>query len=477
MKLRFTCLCLLGTLFCNAQQDLASLVKAYEKVGYHGAILVAKGHQILYQGGYGIADQQTQVKNDAQTRFKTESIGKMLTATLVMQEVEKGTLSLEDNLDHFFPGVYTQNGHLIKVKHLLSHTSGITETELNPNYKPGGNYSRADILKFRAEAPLAFTVPGKEFRYSNLGFTILADILQEINHKPFTELIKERIFIPSKMEHTGHPADTAINIHAAKPYLWVSSTKFIQETRTIGKYANASGGWMSTIQDFYHFMRDFNQGSYISKKSFEIMGSGGIEFQPGYWYTYGLNRAAIGTNGKQIYGHTGGGGGYACDIYVEPESGYIVINFMNMYGDGRPMTKNIFKWLLKEKLDTIKKWDDIALGDVMEKKGLAHFDTHYREELTALGMLPKTAGGYNRLASSFDDVNDQASREILLRVGLKEFPQSGQLWLNLGRSLYKQNRYEAMQEALAHAQQIATSTKDDFLARMAKIELDKLIKK
>lgn len=479
MKLNLTLLFFLSNvLFLNAQQNLESIVKAYEKVGYHGTILVAKGDQILYQRGYGFANQSSGIKNSVETRFKTESVGKMLTATLVMQEVEKGTISLEDNLDHFFPGVYTQNGNLIKVKHLLSHTSGITETELNPNYKPGGNYTRGDILKFRAGAPLAFTEPGKEFRYSNLGFTILADILEKVNDKPFEKIIRERIFSTSKMIHTGHPADSAINRNVAKPYLWVSSKRFMEETRTVGKYANASGGWISTVQDFYQFMRDFNNGVYINKNSFDIMktadNTGGKEFQPGYWYTYGLNRANIGTKGKQIFGHTGGGGGYACDIYFEPESGYIAINFMNMYGDGRPMTKNIFNWLLKEKLEPIEKWGDMVLGDILEQKGLAYFSENYKTELTKLNLLPKTPGGYNRLAGSYDDVNDQPARETLLRAGLKEFPESALLWLNLGRSLIKQNQLDNAKAAFEKTLEIAISTKDDFLQRMAKNEVNKL---
>ncbi|HAO09091.1 MAG TPA: hypothetical protein DCQ50_19400 [Chryseobacterium sp.] len=465
-----------SNLIANAQKKIDKLVKEYETQGYSGTILVAKGNRILYASGYGISDQSSLKKNTVNTRYKTESIGKLFTATLVMQEIESGRLKLDDALEKFFPKVY-QNGQNITIHHLLSHTSGFTETEMNPSFKPGTPYTRQQILELRSEAPRAFSIPGEKFQYSNLGYTLLAEILEKINGKSFDSIIHERIFNLSSMNNTGHVEDTIIYKNVAKPYVWLSSKKYMEETRMIGKRANASGGWISTVNDFYRFTENFISYKYIKPETWSIMktanSNGGTEFQPGYFYTYGLNITNL-TKDKILYGHTGGGGGYGCDLYFEPHSGYIVINFMNMYGDSRLMTKNIFRFLLNEKVEPVKKWGDVVFGDIIEAKGLEEFSKNYKQYLSEKGILPNTPGGFNRIASAYDDIDDQQTRTAILKAGLNEFPEGGILWLNLGRSLRKQGLKEEAIGAVNQGLKIAKKADDKFLQTMLNNEFSKL---
>lgn len=459
-----------------AQNNIEQQVREYEKQGYHGSILVAKGDKIIYSSGYGISDQKSSAKNTLETRFKTESVGKLFTATLILQEVEHGKLNLTDPIENYFPRTY-KNGENITIHQLLSHTSGITETEMNPLFKPGTPYTRQQILELRSAAPRAFPIPGEKFHYSNLGYTILAEVLERINGKTFDSIIHERIFDPASMKQTGHVEDTAIYKNVAKPYVWLTSSRFMEETRMIGKRSNASGGWVSTTGDFYNFTKRFIAFQYLKPQTWQIMKTanarGGIEFQPGYFYTYGLNSFSL-TNDVKIYGHTGGGGGYGCDLYFEPKSGYIVINFMNMYGDSRIMTKNIFRQLLNQKTEPVKKWGDVIFGDIIERQGLEDFSNNYKQYLSEQDILPTTAGGYNRVAGAYDDVNDQKTRETILRAGLNEFPEGGILWLNLGRSLKKQGLMEQASLAFRQGLLVAEKAQDNFLQKMIDNELIKL---
>ena len=78
----------------NLQGRMTEMGRAYEQAGYHGAVLLAGKEGILGQTAFGTADQETGRKNKLQTLFKTESTGKLFTATAVMQLVEQGKLDL-----------------------------------------------------------------------------------------------------------------------------------------------------------------------------------------------------------------------------------------------------------------------------------------------------------------------------------------------------------------------------------------------
>ena len=109
----------------NLQKRFDSLTAAYEQNGYHGVILVAKGNEVLYERGYGMANFEKKIRHTPNTLFKTESVGKMFTAVSILQLVESGQLSLDQTIKELLPESKLKNADKITIHHLLTHTSGM----------------------------------------------------------------------------------------------------------------------------------------------------------------------------------------------------------------------------------------------------------------------------------------------------------------------------------------------------------------
>jgi CubicO group peptidase (beta-lactamase class C family) len=103
-----------------------ALLARYHEVGaFNGAALVAEGGTVILEKGYGFADFEWKIPNAPDTKFRLGSITKQFTATLVLQLVEDGTLSLETTLAEALPYYRRDTGGRVTIHHLLDHTSGI----------------------------------------------------------------------------------------------------------------------------------------------------------------------------------------------------------------------------------------------------------------------------------------------------------------------------------------------------------------
>ncbi len=123
------------------------------------------------------------------TEFYWASVGKALTAVLVLQSAEEGKLGLHDPLSLWYPQI--PHAERITLSHLLTHTSGL------PTY--AGNRGEAtpptEAVAQLAQAPLLFC-PGSNASYSNAGYLLLGLIVQAVERRPFHETVQSRITAP-----------------------------------------------------------------------------------------------------------------------------------------------------------------------------------------------------------------------------------------------------------------------------------------
>lgn len=166
--------------------------------GFAGAILVARGADILLSQGYGMAHAETRRLNTPLTVFDAGSLAKPFTAIAILQLVEAGKLRLDQTLETLFEQV-PPDKRRITIHQLLTHTAGLQEYHGNGDFRP---LRRADALKEILDAPLRFA-PGSQYRYSNSGHTLLAMIIENVSGVPWTEYLKRHVFEPAGMEFTG----------------------------------------------------------------------------------------------------------------------------------------------------------------------------------------------------------------------------------------------------------------------------------
>lgn len=148
---------------------------------------------------------------DAQTVFYWASVGKAITAVLVLQLVEAGRLRLIDTLDRWFPRM--PEAPRITLDHLLTHTSGLATNTTRPPL--GEAYEPPEVLLPEA-TPSPFC-PGEGFNYSNTGYLLLGLIAEWEGGLAFHERVRQRIAQPLGLASLRalQPAETANDVAVA----------------------------------------------------------------------------------------------------------------------------------------------------------------------------------------------------------------------------------------------------------------------
>ena len=174
-----------------------------------GAVIqVKKNNRLIYRQSYGYAqiyDDNHQALKEPEKMttdhlFDIASLTKVVgTTTSIMLLADKGLLSVDDPVGKYIQAFTSPDKSAITIRHLLTHTAGLYEWY--PMYYRAGN--KQETFKLIGELPLAFPV-GKQRKYSDLGFTILGQIVEIVSGQPLDEFMQQHIFIPLKMNHTSY---------------------------------------------------------------------------------------------------------------------------------------------------------------------------------------------------------------------------------------------------------------------------------
>ena len=141
--------------------DLFNEVTNNSNTHFSGSAVIAEKGKIIYQQSKGYADIDKKILNDASTNFSLASLSKVFTAIAVMQLKEKGEINLDDALIKYLPNFPF---HEIRIRHLLTHTSGLPDFEIFQTYrrqvidKP---LSLKDIILALKNTPTLLTPPSK----------------------------------------------------------------------------------------------------------------------------------------------------------------------------------------------------------------------------------------------------------------------------------------------------------------------------
>ncbi len=168
---------------------------------FWGSVLVARGEEILLANGYEFADYQ-QLPNTPATLFELASASKQVAATAILHLCQKKKLKLDDTLGDIFKAV-PEDKKAITVHQLLTHTSGISG-RIGVPY--ASRLTRREYVPQMLAKPLS-TEPGTKFEYCNVGYALLAAIVEEVSHKSFEDYVSRNLFKPAKLVDTGFIGD------------------------------------------------------------------------------------------------------------------------------------------------------------------------------------------------------------------------------------------------------------------------------
>ncbi|ASJ56449.1 penicillin-binding protein [Brevibacillus formosus] len=168
------------------------------------AIVITQGDRIIFRKGYGFADVEQQIPVDPErTVFRIGSVTKSLTATAAMQLVEKGKLSLREDLNTVLKDYKITNNRYgpITLHHLLTHTSGIDEKIYKRDNRQSviPEFSTETVNETLQMQETIFT-PGSKFQYSNAGTGLLGSVIEQASGQSLHDYMRENIFRPLGMD-------------------------------------------------------------------------------------------------------------------------------------------------------------------------------------------------------------------------------------------------------------------------------------
>lgn len=163
--------------------------------GFSGSVIVTRGDEVLLRKAYGLADRRAKVPATPQTAYSIASLDKQFIAAAILRLEELGKLKTSDPVRRFIPGAPAA----ITLHQLLSHTSGLR----NEYWDEHPQMSREAFVRFvLTEQPLE-SPPGTKWDYSNSAFIVLERVIELASGKEYEAFLREALFEPAGMRHTG----------------------------------------------------------------------------------------------------------------------------------------------------------------------------------------------------------------------------------------------------------------------------------
>lgn len=283
-----------------------------------GTIAVAKDSKIVYSKSIGFADVENKNKNSLETKFRIGSVSKIFTAVLVMKAVEEGQLKLDDKLSKFYPEI--KNSEKITIEHLLNHRSGIHNVTDLPDYLSWNQDYKtpAQIIEKIKEGGSDFE-PGAEMSYSNSGYILLSYILENVNKKPFSKILEEKIVKPLGLKNTYYGGKIDIKKGEANSYEISENIK--KEEETDPSIPSGAGALVSNAEDLLKFIQNLFANKVISANSLAQMTKMTDN------YCYGI--FAVPFHDLKGFGHTGGIDGFTSEVFYFPTSKLAYVRLSN----------------------------------------------------------------------------------------------------------------------------------------------------
>ncbi|MCH2180431.1 MAG: beta-lactamase family protein [Mariniblastus sp.] len=312
------------------------------------AAAIVKEGRPVWSGSYGWANIEQQQPVTDQTYFQVASISKTITASVVMQLVEQGKLSLDVDVDTILPYSVRNPRHPespITLRQLLTHTAGIKDNWdvlegfwvkngdfPEPLLPSLGDYFQSTGKYYNRKKNYYDWAPGTRQKYSNVGFALVAGVAELVAGVPFEQLCEESLLQPLGIEGSRFRLAGMDRSKIAMPYQWKKKRGEMKPLGHHGYLDWPSGTLKISAPQLARFLACFiNDGQLddvrvLSQDSVQEMRK--IAF-PKIAPKQGLAWYFSKTAGQAVLGHDGGDPGVLTFMGYRPEDGVGVILLMN----------------------------------------------------------------------------------------------------------------------------------------------------
>jgi D-alanyl-D-alanine carboxypeptidase len=225
-------------------------------------IAVSERGRVIYSAAFGMSDGESATAATPRSVLQIASITKQFTAAAILHLAERGALTLDDRIEKFVPEFNTA-GATITLRHLLTHTSGITG--LPPD--PYSALTREKYMTLINGQPLAFT-PGSTWSYSNAGYRLLGYAIESITGMSYADFIHREFALPLGLIDTGVCGTSNLPVPEGYGVLQGKSTRVPAIDMSV---PFAAGALCSTAADLVRWSHLLATGRVVLPASYATM--------------------------------------------------------------------------------------------------------------------------------------------------------------------------------------------------------------
>jgi CubicO group peptidase (beta-lactamase class C family) len=300
-----------------------------ENVGFYGSVLVALDEEIVISKGYGFNNKEKLIKNTPTTIFDIGSVTKQFTAAAILKLEMQGKLSTDDKISKYFGDVPVDK-EKITIHDLLRHQSGLI-SNVGKDYE---KISKEDFLNKVLSSKLMFEV-GSDFSYSNIGYSLLAMIIEKVSGQTYETYLYKNLWKPSGMRMTGYTKPKYDkNLIAVGYYrddrIWGKPTDKEWDKTAPYWHLLGNGGVLSTTEDLFKWHKALMTDKILSKEAKQKLYHPKLrtdETETSY-YSYGWDVSVTNRNTTRLW-HNGGNNVVYADFIRYIDEGVTLIMLSN----------------------------------------------------------------------------------------------------------------------------------------------------
>jgi CubicO group peptidase (beta-lactamase class C family) len=327
-------------------------IKILMKIGHRPSIAtgIIYNDSLVWSKGYGYYDLENQKEATTDTLYLQASVSKTIVATALMQQYEQEKFNLTDDISDYLPFTFRNPNHPnipITIEMVMSHRSSLADDNLYwicLSYLPGDpdipdcpmpwleEYFTPNGSAY-SSSTWSDAEPGEEYYYSNVGYSLIAYLVEVFSGQNFNEYCKEHIFEPLEMYNSSFRLKDHNISNIAVPYEYIEGGYFRHPHYGIYPIYPAIT-LRTSVEEFSHFLiAHMNEGVWngiriLDNTTVDLMHK--AHFSPEDKYNYGLGWTVTQkVFGETEIGHSGGYVGALDLVTIRPDKDIAVIFFSN----------------------------------------------------------------------------------------------------------------------------------------------------
>jgi CubicO group peptidase (beta-lactamase class C family) len=267
LKPSVLCLVLLSALIpliaqapANPPSRLQAIMRDFEAEGFSGVVLVERQGTLEFLQAYGYADRRRKIRNTPDTRFEMASLTKPFTAAAILKLQEQGKLRTSDRLDRYI-GPLNPPKNLATVHHLALHRAGLVVRGASLS-----GDTRETFLQGVRTSP-AESKPEDQYRYTNVGYGVLAAIIEIVSGTSYNDYVRQAILLPLGLREAYFSDETVPGLALG----YEKPPDDPEPTSSAHLAWHGASGLMISVPDLLMAFKGLRSGKVLSQASLEIM--------------------------------------------------------------------------------------------------------------------------------------------------------------------------------------------------------------